>query len=277
MKFKLELKSVSYAGKSVGQDIGIEIKILEKILRVDKRIRHGSTVEIDKEISVFHIDDLILEAPVQLKITERDLLFSDVGKIDQRLKIDGSRSFPQKFEYKISVQERRKFFWKSTAIFTVVIEAEYAGPKVDNPTWTGNFRDDSPEMILARAMFGEARGTSDEAKTAVGWVIRNRVKDSRQRWGKTYHDAILFPEHFSAFNQGDPNRLFVENPLHTGKNIDKAAWLKCYDIATQVIDGEVSDPTHGANHYYDKSISNPPWATQTNFKIKIGPFYFHEL
>lgn len=277
MKFKLKLKNVSYGGKSVGEDIRVEIEILGKTLRIDKRIKHGSTVEIDKEIGAFHINDLLLETSIQVKVTEKDLLFSDTGKINQPLKIDGLISFPQKVEYKISVQERRKFFWKSTAIFTVVIEAQYAGPAVDNPKWTGNFRDDSPEMILARAIFGEARGTSNEAKVAVAWVIRNRLEDPRQRWGNTYHDVILKEDQFSAFNQRDLNRDFVENPLHTGTPGDKKAWLKCYEIAAQVISGEISDPTHGANHYYDGSISNPSWATQSSFKTKIGPFYFHEL
>ncbi|OGE81038.1 MAG: hypothetical protein A3H72_00850 [Candidatus Doudnabacteria bacterium RIFCSPLOWO2_02_FULL_48_8] len=133
-------------------------------------------------------------------------------------------------------------------------------------------------MILARALFGEARSALNAAKTAVAWVIRNRVEHPRHRWGKTYHDVILQKEHFSAFNQSDPNRPFVENPFHTENEIDKKAWLSCYEVANLVIKGEDPDPTGGANHYYSDSRYGPPfWATKATFKVKIGPFYFHEL
>lgn len=45
-------------------------------------------------------------------------------------------------------------------------------PTVDDPQWTGDFKDDSEQMILARAIWGEARGASKLAKVAVGWSKR---------------------------------------------------------------------------------------------------------
>ncbi len=153
-------------------------------------------------------------------------------------------------------------------------------PSVRNPKWTGeNFRDDSEQMILARAIFGEARDSrlSDKVRVAVGWTIRNRVEDLKNRWGKTYHAVILQVKQYSAFNQTNKNRPFVENPLFAGSEIDRKAWFKCYEIAGQVLNRSISDPTEGANHYFDDSIGTPSWATKENFVIKIDTISFYRL
>ncbi|MDA2936532.1 cell wall hydrolase [Patescibacteria group bacterium AH-259-L05] len=151
-------------------------------------------------------------------------------------------------------------------------------PTVDNPTWTGDFKDDTEHMLLARAIFGEARNEilSDKTRIAVGWSIRNRTEDP-SRWSDNYRDVILQEDQYSAFRISDPNRPFVENPLRADSFIDKKAWQNCYKIAVQVIRGEVQDPTNGANHYYDESIARPKWLTQENFIIKLDTIFFHRL
>src|SRR3989338_307273 len=133
-------------------------------------------------------------------------------------------------------------------------------PTVEDPKWTGNFEDDRDKIIVARVLFGEARNTlvPDEARVAIGCVIKNRVVSNG--WPNTYWEVITLPKHFSAFNSGDPNRPFVEDPLHAGSEIDQQAWINSYKIAGKVIFGELTDPTGGANHYYDDSISTPSWA-----------------
>lgn len=133
-------------------------------------------------------------------------------------------------------------------------------PSVDDPRWTGDFSDDSNQIILARALFGEARNTlvPDKARIAIGWVIRNRVESPK--WPNNYHGVVTKPLQISAFNTNDDNRPFVENPLHTGKAINKEAWEHAYEIAGKIINDQISDPTQGANHYYDDSINVPPWA-----------------
>jgi Mg-chelatase subunit ChlD len=67
-----------------------------------------------------------------------------------------------------------------------------------------NFDDDSEHMILARAIFGEARSESKPGKIGVGGVIKNRV-DNPRWWGSSYHTVILKPSQFSAFNPTDVN------------------------------------------------------------------------
>lgn len=142
-------------------------------------------------------------------------------------------------------------------------------PTVDDPEWTKNFEDDTEYMILARALFGEVRDTSypDKARIAVGWSIRNRVEDSR--WPDTYQEVITKPFQYSAFNSTDPNREYVENPLFTGKEIDRKAWQKAYAIAGKVIRNEIDDPTSGANHYHDSSIKPPSYLTKETLVLTI--------
>ncbi|PIQ81222.1 MAG: hypothetical protein COZ34_00085 [Candidatus Pacebacteria bacterium CG_4_10_14_3_um_filter_34_15] len=133
-------------------------------------------------------------------------------------------------------------------------------PTVDDPKWSGNFEDDTDQIVMARALFGEARNTlvPNEARIAIGWVIKNRVASNS--WPSSYWEVITIPKHFSAFNSGDSNRPFVEDPLRTGNEIDQQAWINSYEIAGKVISGELTDPTGGANHYYDDSASTPGWA-----------------
>jgi hypothetical protein len=142
----------------------------------------------------------------------------------------------------------------STIIVVTAPAPPTVAPTVDNPKWTGNFRDDTERMILARAIFGEARGESDEGRIAVGWVIRNRVEDEnsrkRWRWGAGYHGVILQRGQFSAFNPRDRNRPFVEDPLRTDNELDRIAWRRCYEIAGQILNNTLNDPTNGATHFF---------------------------
>lgn len=152
-------------------------------------------------------------------------------------------------------------------------------PTVDNPKWTKNFDDDPEQMLLARMIFGEARQTdfSDKLRIAVGWSAKNRIKSTR--WGSAYHEIILENAQYSAFNKGDKNRPYVENPLRDNKFADKEAWENCYKIAGQIMRGEVSDPTNGANHYFSAFIDPPDWTKshQAEFKIQIDNTLFYEV
>lgn len=156
-------------------------------------------------------------------------------------------------------------------------------PTVNDPQWTEDFSDDSNQIILARAIFGEARSEllSDQARIAVGWSIRNRVEDPR--WGDTYQAVVTQDKQYSAFNKTDDNRPYVENPFWRKTESDKAAWYKVYEIAGKIIGSEVKDPTNGANHYYDSSIPAPYWATKETLVLTVKSLdnklamFFHRL
>ena len=154
-------------------------------------------------------------------------------------------------------------------------EESVKAPTVDDPEWTGDFYDDPEQMILARAIFGEARSLSEKGKIAVGWSIKNRAIDTR--WGDNYQDVILEPKQYSAFNKSDKNLPYVYNPFFDKTQI--AAWHECYKIAGQVIAGEAQDPTDGANHYYSDYIVPPYWTKdkKAHFKIKIDNTLFYDI
>jgi hypothetical protein len=43
---QLKLLKIKYWGDSIGHDIRVELEVLGKFLRIDKRIKAGTTVEI---------------------------------------------------------------------------------------------------------------------------------------------------------------------------------------------------------------------------------------
>lgn len=171
----------------------------------------------------------------------------------------------QNVEYKKEFREQKNYvieLWAdntpSIRRLTYVFEknpSDKSVPTVDKPRWTGDFHEDSDQIILARAIFGEGRNLPEIGRVAIGWVIRNRVEDAR--WGNTYHDVILQKLQFSAFNIHDPNRHIVENP--TENQSEQKAWHESYVIAGNIIQGTIPDPTEGANHYYSTFIRPPKW------------------
>lgn len=63
---QLKFSKIEYSGNSIGDDIRIEIKILNQFLRVDKTIKVGTTSEINREIGKFETDQNSFEANVRI-------------------------------------------------------------------------------------------------------------------------------------------------------------------------------------------------------------------
>ena len=65
--------------------------------------------------------------------------------------------------------------------------------------------------ILARTLWGEARGEGFDGQIAVAWTIRNRVFDGKAKswWGEGYAEVCLKPWQFSCWNQNDPNYVYL--------------------------------------------------------------------
>ncbi len=151
-------------------------------------------------------------------------------------------------------------------------------PTVDNPKWTGDFYDDTEEMLLARAIYGEASGESKGAKIAVAWTIRNRVEDTKHRWGTTYHEVILTKYQYEPFNDpnSDPFKKITQPPL--GNVLEKQAWQDSYKVAESVFFDKEADSTKGANHFYvpsDQPKQN--WVDEKKFTVQIGATRFYKL
>lgn len=124
---KLKMCQIKYSGDSIGDDIRVEIEILDKFLRVDKTIKIGVTANIDKEIGNFETDQKIFKAGVKITIIEKDILFNDVGNINGEITVDTSIARPQKFIYQVQIKETRsvlgKIWGDRIADFEIILEA----------------------------------------------------------------------------------------------------------------------------------------------------------
>jgi spore germination cell wall hydrolase CwlJ-like protein len=127
--------------------------------------------------------------------------------------------------------------------------------------------------VLARTLWGEARGESLVGQIAVAWTIRNRVNDGTARswWGEGYAGVCQKPYQFSCWNKNDPNFAYLSG----AKPIPFREFAQAQIAADQVIDGKVPDPTGGATHYYATSMkAAPAWTQGAKQTLKLGQHIF---
>lgn len=130
--------------------------------------------------------------------------------------------------------------------------------------------------VLARTMWGEARGEGTEGMRAVAHVILNRT--ARQTYfGKTVAEVCRKPWHFSCWNLNDPNlrRLLAVD-------VSDAQFREALDIAAALLAdarGLVrrdEDPTDGATHYHARALFPlPGWAVGHTPCARIGNHVFY--
>lgn len=112
--------------------------------------------------------------------------------------------------------------------------------------------------ILARTLYGEARGEGLIGLEAVACVILNRVNLSKEKgiswWGRNVSEVCLKPFQFSCWNAGNSQ---LEKILNLSE--EDAVFRLCLRIAKKATTGFLPDITHGATHYHAKSVS-PVWA-----------------
>lgn len=131
--------------------------------------------------------------------------------------------------------------------------------------------------VLARTLWGEARGEGRGGMIAVGFTIRNRVEmdlgnDGKPDWwGEGYEGVCKAPYQFSCWNKNDPNFPYLSGQ----RPIPAAQFVEARECAVAVIDGRAADPTGAATHYYSTSMPKPPaWAGRAKRTCKIGRHIF---
>lgn len=132
---------------------------------------------------------------------------------------------------------------------------------------------DKDRDILARTLWGEARGESLAGQIAVAWTIRNRVSDGKAKswWGEGYTGVCQAPYQFSCWNKNDSNFAYLSGV----KPIPFREFAQSQIAADQVIAGKVSDPTGGATHYYATTMAkSPDWAAKAKQTLKLGHHVF---
>ena len=110
-------------------------------------------------------------------------------------------------------------------------------------------------QLLARLIYGEARGESYVGQVAVGAVVMNRIKSSS--FPNTMSGVIYQSYAFTAVSDGQINLT----PNATAKK-----------AAQDAINGW--DPTYGAIYYYNPATATSKWIFSRQTTITIGNHVF---
>ena len=126
---------------------------------------------------------------------------------------------------------------------------------------------DDAADVLARTLYGEARGETRQGREAVACVIINRARRGGW-WGSTIEDVCRKKWQFSCWNAHDPNRRKIEVV-----DTNDACFAECLEIARRAIDGRLPDRTAGACHYHTSGVQ-PDWSMGKTPSAVIGAHHF---
>lgn len=124
--------------------------------------------------------------------------------------------------------------------------------------------------VLARTLWGEARGEGSAGMQAVANVVMNRVNIGGW-WGNSIIEVCQKPYQFSCWNKDDPNYRQLthvdSNDLH---------FATAQRMARRAIYGALPDITEGADHYHAAGIT-PIWSSGERPVAVIGNHIFYRL
>jgi hypothetical protein len=114
---------------------------------------------------------------------------------------------------------------------------------------TGNLRESGPPSegrerdqainAVARMIYGEQRGEGRAGMRAAAWVARNRYEAG---WRGSYEEVVSAPNQFQGL---------IEKGSEKG---EPESWALAQEVAKNVIEGKVPDPTSGALYFGDENI-----------------------
>lgn len=122
-------------------------------------------------------------------------------------------------------------------------------------TSSGSGYSNSDTYLLARAIYGEARGEPYIGQVAVAAVILNRVKDSR--FPNTVSGVIYQKNAFTCVSDGQINLTPDQTAIKAAKDA-LSGW----------------DPTNGCLYYYNPSTATSAWIWTREVRLKIGDHNF---
>lgn len=123
--------------------------------------------------------------------------------------------------------------------------------------------------ILARTVYGEARGESFEGQVAVARVMVNRWKAKKWFSGATIAETCQKPQQFSCWNANDPNRAKLLAADLTDPKMRQAV-----QAAIAALAGGGPPWIKGATHYHTTAIS-PTWAKDKQPAGRLGAHVFY--
>lgn len=133
-------------------------------------------------------------------------------------------------------------------------------------------------QVMARTLWGEARGEGLEGMEAVARVIINRYKAKKWFTGYRVEDGRKIPgiketclkkAQFSCWNKND-----VNYPLLLKVDERNEAFRLCLKIAEKAIDGRLPDFTNNATFYHTRAVK-PIWALHRSPCYETGGHLFY--
>ena len=275
---QLKLSKIKYSGDSIGRDIRVEIEILGKFLRVDKRIRAGTIAEISQEVGRFETDRAAFQADIFITMIEKDLLFNDVGNVKSNIKVNTATTKPQQFVFDVQIKETRsifKKFWdKNTAIFEITLEAEVSDAiryvSDENDGWLRTLLEDNKTKIYLPAFLRVKMERSDNKReyfTILEGQYRGKsasviLKNDGSSWFIT---GVKLEPMARAKYSISQKTFILKGKKYKTVDYPKVPWKKgLYDI-------EIPDYAHGGGTYYPEAQRAKTW-----FRIgHFGEKYLH--
>lgn len=128
-------------------------------------------------------------------------------------------------------------------------------------------------LVLARTIYGEARGERQQGREAVAEVVMNRRASNR--YPNTVSGVCLDPSQFSCWNPTDPNRAKI---IALEPNTGNSAFDQCFEVAQAALAGQIDHLSDKVLHYHADSISAPDWVRKSPkafMERKIGRHLFY--
>ena len=180
--------------------------------------------------------------------------------------------------------------------------AGYNATQQPQPSVSVDLQKENPDLnVLAQTIWGEARQEGTKGMIAVGNVVKNRAEANKKMFGQGIRGVALKPKQFSCWNEGDPNREKLKDILqydklvslrksptgepfnewfqkfkNTGEYLEYKSYLKAKEIAQQILNGSVPDPTKGAVYYHTLDVK-PIWRTKLDQVAQYGNHVFYTL
>lgn len=138
-----------------------------------------------------------------------------------------------------------------------------------------NFYKELEVDVLARTLWGEARGEGVAGMEAVACVILNRAAIAQEKgrywWGNNVIQVCQKPYQFSCWNRSDPNFRKLQE-------VDESNlyFVTAQRVARRAIAGTLKDTTGGATHYHAEGTT-PYWAKNEIPTAQIGKHIFYKI
>ncbi len=124
-KIELKFSKLRYTGKSIGNDIRVNIEMLDKSVFFKKRMKVNKMILPELVVGEFPTDQPYFAVILKATVIENDLIFNDIGSFEKLIKVDTSKSGLQEFVAVAEISEYRfgKQWGKAVASFEITVQA----------------------------------------------------------------------------------------------------------------------------------------------------------